>query len=88
MRRFNSGPRLQFLLLGQQRDTLSGRATVSENVSKFAPGTTTPPEFVDTPLKLARYPLTRSLGMFYDSGHHHEATFHPIPESNGFLLPR
>ena len=36
MRRFNSDPRLQILPRVWQRDTLVGRATVSESVSKTA----------------------------------------------------
>jgi integrase len=55
MRRFDSGPRLQNLLLGQERVARFGRATVSESVSETGWGRATPPGFTDTPLKLARY---------------------------------
>jgi hypothetical protein len=87
MRRFDSDPRLQYLWLVLQRVTLVGKATVSESVSKLGHGSTTLPQFAGTPLKLARYSLTRWLGILYDPDHPNEATFHAIPQSQGLLLP-
>jgi integrase len=60
MRRFNSGPRLQFLLVEGNGVTRFGRATVSESVSNSVWGRFTRSEFADTPLKLACCSLTRA----------------------------
>ena len=59
MRRFNSGPRLQFLLSLGQRVTRFEGPTVSESVSNSVRGRFTRSEFADTPLKLACCSLTR-----------------------------